>query len=255
MNNHLLHEAQIAIGYQFCDPTLLEKAFTHASVAESRVESNERLEFLGDSVLGLVVCHRIYEKFPSLLEGEMTKIKSLVVSRQVCADIARELGLTRFLNVGKGMQGSGDVPSSLPAAAFEAVVAAIHLDGGFDAARAFLLPLLDPLIESAARSGHQENYKSVLQQYAQQIGEAPPVYRVLDEKGPDHCKCFKVCVEIDQRRFSASWAQSKKRAEQMAALTALRVLGVIEDSEDGYVRMVDDAEADDEGSAPPGPDA
>ncbi len=241
MNSHLLHEAQIAIRYQFTNTALLELAFTHASVAESRLASNERMEFLGDAVLGLVVCHRIYEKFPRLLEGEMTKIKSLAVSRQVCADIARELGLQRFLNLGKGMQGSGEVPSSLPAAAFEAVVAAIYLDSGFESARAFLLPLIDPLIESAARSGHQENYKSVLQQHAQQLGDGAPVYRVLDEKGPDHAKCFKICVEIGVRRFSASWAQSKKRAEQLAALNALRDLGVVEDGENGCVRMTDDA--------------
>ena len=241
MNSHLLHEAQLAIRYQFTSTALLELAFTHASVAESRLASNERMEFLGDAVLGLVVCHRIYEKFPRLLEGEMTKIKSLAVSRQVCADIAKELGLQRFLNLGKGMQGSGEVPSSLPAAAFEAVVAAIYLDGGFESARAFLLPLIDPLIESAARSGHQENYKSVLQQHAQQLGDGSPVYRVLDEKGPDHAKCFKICVEIGVRRFSASWAQSKKRAEQLAALNALRDLGVVEDGENGCVRMTDDA--------------
>ncbi len=248
MNNHHLHEAQLAVGYQFGDVSLLETALTHASVADSRLESNERLEFLGDAVLGLVVCHRIYERFPSLLEGEMTKIKSLVVSRQMCADVARELDLTRFLNLGKGMQTVGEVPASLPAAAFEALVAAIYLDGGFDAARSFLLPRIDPLLDSAARSGHQENYKSVLQQHAQQLGEGPPVYRVLDEKGPDHAKCFKVCVEIGLRRFTASWAQSKKRAEQMAALNALRFLGVIEEG-DGCVRVSEDHA--DEGASPP----
>ena len=240
MNTHLLREAQSAIGYQFADPTLLELALTHASVAESRLDSNERMEFLGDSVLGLVVCHRIYETYPRLLEGEMTKIKSLAVSRQVCADIARELGLQRFLNMGKGMQSGADVPSSLPAAAFEAVVAAIYIDGGFEAAKAFLSPLVDPLIERAARSGHQENYKSVLQQHAQQLGEGAPIYRVLDEKGPDHCKCFKVCVEIGARRFTASWAQSKKRAEQLAALSALHDLGVVQNGADGCVRMAED---------------
>jgi len=244
MNNHSLHEAQLAVRYQFNDPALLEMAMTHASVAESRLDSNERMEFLGDSVLGLVVCHRIFENHPRLLEGEMTKIKSLVVSRQVCADIARDLGLQRFLNLGKGMQGATEVPSSLPAAAFEAVVAAIYLDGGFEAARGFLLPLLDPLIDSAARSGHQENYKSVLQQHAQQLGDGTPAYRVLDEKGPDHCKCFKVCVEIGLRRFEASWAQSKKRAEQLAALNALRELGVLEDADDGCVRLTEEARED-----------
>lgn len=243
MDEQILSQAQSALGYAFKDPAILRHALKHASVTESRLASNERLEFLGDSVLGLVVCHRIYEKFPKLLEGEMTKIKSLAVSRHVCCDIARQLGLPRFLEMGKGMQDNGEVPASLAAAALEAVIAAIYIDGGWQAAWDFITPLVDPLIDNAAQSGHQHNFKSVLQQHAQQMPSGTggtPVYRILDEKGPDHAKCFKICVELNGRRFTASWAQSKKRAEQMAALNALRDLGVVEEDGAGAVRFTSD---------------
>lgn len=230
MDSQSLAAAQAALKYTFKDPALLELALRHASVAPSRLSSNERLEFLGDSVLGLITCHAIYAKHPTLLEGEMTKIKSLAVSRQVCNDIARAMGLHTFLDLGKGMSGSEELPVSLAAAALEAVTGAIYLDGGFAAAEAFVRPLVEPHIDSAFRSGHQQNFKSVLQQHAQQLpamNGGIPVYRILDEKGPDHAKCFKIAVEIGGRRFTASWAQSKKRAEQLAALNALRDLNIV----------------------------
>jgi ribonuclease-3 len=234
------HAAEVKLGHSFRTPALLERALTHASVTEQRVESNERMEFLGDSVLGLVVAQRIYTRFPDLLEGEMTKIKSTAVSRQTCARIARRLGLDHMLVLGKGMQKGEPMPPSLAAAVFEAVIAAIYLDGGYEAAEKFIAPLLDPLIERAASSGHQENFKSVLQQHAQQTDQDPPAYRVLDEKGPDHAKAFKICAEIGGRRFTPCWGQSKKQAEQLAALTALEELGLVQKSADGDLKIVRD---------------
>jgi ribonuclease-3 len=225
---------QNIIGYRFADPTLLTRAMTHASVAESRQESNERMEFLGDSVLGLICCEMIYGLYPTLLEGEMTKIKSTVVSRQTCAVIARELGLQKFLLLGKGMQTQRDLPQSLAAAAVESVVAALYLDGGMEPVRRFLAPLLEPMIRRAAVSGHQENFKSVLQQHAQQTFGESPVYVVLDEKGPDHAKCFELAVEIAGRRYPACWGASKKQAEQQAALNALNELGLLDLTKDGH---------------------
>lgn len=233
MSPEQLEAVQQIIGFRFSEPGVLERAFTHASVAESRQASNERLEFLGDSVLGLVCCEMIYSLYPSLLEGEMTKIKSTVVSRQTCAAIARDLGLHKFLLLGKGMQSQRDLPQSLAAATVESVVAAIYLDGGLEPVRAFLRPLLEPIIRRAAASGHQENYKSVLQQHAQQSFGESPQYLVLDEKGPDHAKCFEVCVEIGARRFTPSWGASKKQAEQQAALIALNELGLLDQTDDG----------------------
>ncbi len=231
----VLRRAQAALGYQFQDTDLLARALTHASIATTRAESNERLEFLGDSVLGLVTSERIFQRFPALLEGEMTKIKSSAVSRQTCAMLARSLGLEEMLVLGKGMQTSTEMPQSLAAAVLESVIAAIYLDGGFEAARRFVTPLIDPLIERAFASGHQENFKSVLQQHSQQNGLETPTYRVLDEKGPDHAKCFKVGVEIGARKFEASWGPSKKQAEQAAALNALQELGVVHRTPEGHL--------------------
>lgn len=236
-----LARAEAALGHSFADRGLLVRALIHASVAEDRTQSNERMEFLGDSVLGTIVAERVFHRYPKLLEGEMTKIKSTVVSRQTCAAIARSLGLDELLVLGKGMQvagTAGSMPHSLAAAVLESVLAAIYLDAGYAATERFIGPLIDPYIQRAAVSGHQENFKSVLQQHSQQHDMETPVYRVLDEKGPDHAKCFKVAVEIGGRRFDASWGQSKKQAEQSAALLALTELGLVEQTADGLVRVV-----------------
>jgi ribonuclease-3 len=238
MDSSTRQAAERAIGRVFNDPALLDLALTHASVTESRLASNERLEFLGDSVLGLIACEHIYRRFPDMLEGEMTKIKSAVVSRSTCATIARATGLHTLLVLGKGMRHGGEPPSSLAAAVIEAVIAAVFLDGGLEAARAFIGPHLDGLIDEAAVSGHQQNFKSVLQQHAQQNLGHTPVYRVLDEQGPDHAKCFKVAVELGGRTFTSCWAQNKKRAEQLAALAALRELELVQEDGAGGVRFV-----------------
>jgi len=238
-----IESAQRAIGYTFKNPQHLVKALTHASVTDARVDSNERLEFLGDSVLGLVTSERIFTLFPDLLEGEMTKIKSTAVSRRTCAEIADSMGLMDLLLLGKGMRGGAPLPRSLSAAALEAIIAAIYLDGGLDAARSFLTPHLDACIQKAARLGHQENFKSVLQQHAQQQLGATPHYRVLDEQGPDHAKSFKIAVEIDGRQYAPKWGQSKKRAEQLAALEALREIGLVEHTKDGEIRLVESTAA------------
>lgn len=234
-----LAAAERAIGYTFADRRHLEESLRHASMADRRLDSNERMEFLGDAVLGMIVSERIYELFPTLLEGEMTKIKSTAVSRQTCARISQEMGLHEFLELGKGMQSQSRLPQSLAAAVLESVIAAIYLDGGYEAARGFIEPLLEPRIRQAAACGHQENFKSVLQQFAQQNLGEPPSYRVLDEKGPDHAKCFKIGVEIGGRRFESKWGQSKKQAEQLAALAALHDLGVVERSDDGVVHVIE----------------
>jgi ribonuclease-3 len=229
MDESTRRAAEEALGYSFRDPKLLECALTHASLADLRENSNERMEFLGDAVLGLVVCESVYARYPRMLEGEMTKIKSLAVSREMCARLAREMELPGMLSMGKGMQNGVEIPMSLAAAALEAVIAAVYIDGGFDAAKSFLRPRLDPVIDEAAASRHQQNYKSYLQQHAQQNRLESPQYRVLDEQGPDHAKCFKVGVEMGDRRFTPSWGQAKKRAEQEAAFNALRELGVLDE--------------------------
>ncbi len=235
MDIQTIEQAERIVGYQFQNRDLLVEALTHASIAESRLASNERLEFLGDAVLGMIVCERVFVRFPGLLEGDMTKIKSAVVSRRTCAVVAGRLGLGELLKLGKGMQGRDQLPSSLLAAVFESVIGAMFLEAGIDAVKAFVMPHLEPIIERAAESGHQHNFKSVLQQHAQQAWAASPMYVVLDEQGPDHAKTFQVCVEVAGRRFPSCWGQSKKQAEQQAALLALREMGVANDSPDGEV--------------------
>jgi ribonuclease III len=242
MDDQVRDRAQGIVGHEFADPGLLALALKHASTAENPLASNERLEFLGDAVLGLVVCDLVFRRYPALREGEMTKIKSHVVSRDTCAAIAKQLGLEQLLILGKGMQGGVTLPASLPAAALEAVIGALFLDAGFETAAAFIRPLVTGLVDSAALSGHQQNFKSVLQQHAQQTLGGTPQYRILDEQGPDHSKCFKICVEIGGRRFEPCWGQTKKRAEQEAALAALRELGVIRQLEGGELRVVAEEE-------------
>jgi ribonuclease-3 len=232
VESDLLERCQDVLGYHFGDPEILSLALTHASVASSRVDSNERLEFLGDAVLGLVTCHRLFALGDEgMLEGEMTKIKSSVVSRKTCAEISHELGLCDFISMGKGLASADDVPMSVAAALFEAIIGAIYVDGGFDAAEAFVARYLEPAIEEAIENQHHLNYKSRLQQAAQRQWGATPQYVLLDEKGPDHAKCFEVAVSVDGRHFPSAWGKSKKDAEQKAALSALQELGLIRASD------------------------
>lgn len=229
-----------ALGYTFSNPDLLTVALTHASVAETRQVSNERLEFLGDAVLGMVVCDALFRRFPDMLEGDLTKIKSAVVSRRTCAAIARKLGLDGLLILGKGMSNRPDLPSSLAAAVYESIIAAVYLDGGFHAAQAFILRSMNPVISRAVASGHQQNFKSLLQQYAQKNFGQNANYILLDENGPDHAKCFEMCVEIGARRFPSHWSDSKKRAEQGAALNSMIELGLaFRDDETGDIVLTD----------------
>lgn len=232
------------IGYAFHDRSLLSKAMVHASIATSRLDSNERLEFLGDAILGMVICDYLFRTFPSALEGELTKIKSNVVSRRTCAEIALEVGLEEELLLGKGMGSRENLPHSLAAAAFESVIGAIYLDGGLEHAAPFVLKHLAHRIDRAARLGHQHNFKSVLQQALQRSGSHNPAYVVLDERGPDHAKCFEICVDVAGRRFPGCWGTSKKTAEQQAALTALLELGFasVTDGGDVVVRRVEPGE-------------
>lgn len=225
----------------------LEEALTHPSYANEHrgsARDNQRLEFLGDAVLGMLACEHIFNEFPELLEGDMTKIKSTVVSRRTCAIIAGRLGLPELLKLGKGMQTRGDLPSSLAAAALESVIGAVYLEAGLDAVRAFIMPHLAPLVQRAADSGHQHNFKSVLQQHSQQVFGCSPLYVLRAEEGPDHAKRFLIGVQIEDRVFPACWGKSKKQAEQQAALAALRELRVAVDNEDGEVVIPASALAD-----------
>lgn len=226
------------LDYEFDNPELLQEALTHASSADARLESNERLEFLGDSVLGFVVCEYLFNTYPDLLEGELTKIKSSVVSRTTCAKVSQSARFAHLLTLGKGVSPGSELPTSIAAAVFESLIAAIYLDGGMDAARAFVIRHLKPHIEEAEASNHQRNFKSVLQHFAQKHLPTPPEYVLMAEKGPDHDKEFQVCVSLCDRTFEPAWAASKKEAEQRAALHALREVGlVVDDDSNGSVDL------------------
>jgi ribonuclease-3 len=231
VDQQTLQKCQELVGYHFKDLDLLKLALTHASVAPTRLESNERLEFLGDAVLGLTVCHELYVRCRKLAEGEMTKVKSLVVSRQTCATVAEEMGIPDLLATSKGLATRGGAGSGLPlsvsAAVFEAIIGAIYVDGGPDPAEEFVLRHMRPHIAEALRDEHRRNYKSALQQQAQREFGMAPEYLLLDEKGPDHRRCFEVAVRVDGRQFPSAWGISKKQAEQKAARLALVELGVL----------------------------
>ncbi len=229
MEQQTLDKIEQIIGYRFSNRNLLFEAFMHASAVDKRSMSNERLEFLGDSVLALVICRTIFERSPDYLEGDLTKMKSMLVSRGTCAKVARQLNLHQFLKIGKGMAGSQSLHHSLAAGLLEALIAAIYLDGGFEAAQTFILKNFDPIIREAHAEQAQGNFKSILQQYAQQHFNTTPNYELLDEKGPDHNKCFETQAVINQRHFQSAWGNNKKEAEQKAALKALIELGVIKD--------------------------
>lgn len=212
------------LGYQFQNKSFLFEAITHASVANGRLNSYERLEFLGDSILGFAVCEFLFKNYPDWLEGELTQVKSTVVSRRSCAEIGKLLKIDDWLVVGKGVGNKGKVPKSLLANAFESVVAAIYLDGGFEPVRSFLTPFIERQVRSAVDGGLEVNYKSELQQYAQKRYGLPPHYKLLDHDGPDHDKWFLVAAQVDKKAFDPAWGKNKKEAEQRAAANALAII-------------------------------
>lgn len=228
MDKEDLQKIEQIIGYKFSNRKLLTKALTHSSAADNRLLSNERLEFLGDSILGVAICQILFERFPSYLEGDLTKMKSMLVSRTTCAQVAKDLGLLQFLKVGKGLASDRALSGSLAAGLLEAIIAAIYIDSGFGAVRSVILRTFGPSIEQADAEQAQGNFKSLLQQYSQQQLNTTPVYELLDEKGPDHDKCFECQVVVADRHFSSAWGRSKKEAEQKAAFNALVELGMLE---------------------------
>jgi ribonuclease-3 len=219
-------ECERRIGYTFRDPAMLVAAVTHASGARHRLASNERLEFLGDAILGFIVCERLFSTFPESLEGDLTRIKSVVVSRETCSRLSTQLGLAEFLILGKGFSGGTgrSVPDSVLSDLFESLVAAIYLDGGMEMAKPFVERLLGPEIDKVVSGETGSNHKSLLQQWAQRDFGLTPTYEVLAEEGPDHSKSFRVSAQIGSRSYPPAWGRNKKEAEQRAASNALMEL-------------------------------
>jgi len=219
-----LRECQEILRYTFREPELLIRCLTHASAARTRLESNERLEFLGDAILGAIICEYLFERYPESSEGELTRIKSVVVSRQTCARITNDLGLLPYLVLGKGIATHNQVPDSVLATTFEALLGGIYIDGGYAPAREFVLWAVGDDVERAAECAIGVNYKSQLQQRTQRTLGETPCYQLIEEKGPDHSKHFKVSAVVGERKFPPAWGPSKKMAEQHAAHNALAEL-------------------------------
>lgn len=212
---------QEKLGYRFVYPELLALALTHSSAKTIEGGCNERLEFLGDAVLGVIISEVLYRSFSKFSEGELTRVRSSVVRRRTLSEVATKLGLDAHIVVGKGIRAKKELPPSLAGDVFEAVVAAIYLDRGLDEARDFVLRNLSSEVSLFVDQRSDENYKSILQQQVQKDRGVVPTYEVISETGPDHHKSFQVAAVIDGRRVGVSWGRSKKDAEQEAARQAI----------------------------------
>jgi ribonuclease-3 len=226
-----LSDFEQIVGYRFRDRELLARALTHKSYANERRETssshNERLEFLGDTVLGFVIGELIYRSFPNLQEGALSKIKAHLVSAATLSGKARALGIGRFLRMGAGEARSGGAEKlSLLADGFEAVVAAIYLDGGLPAAEAFLWRVFGTDVTGIDIGDLSfQDYKTALQEAAQALGLPLPEYRIVDEYGPDHEKVFVIQVFWNGEAFAYGRGLSKREAQRKAAKEALKKLG------------------------------
>lgn len=207
--------------YAFARPELLELALTHSSVGVSR--DNERLEFLGDAALDLVVAEELYRFHVELAEGELTELKADVVSRRTLAEAARRLRLFEHARVGPGL-GQRTLPRSVLANLYEAVLGAVYLDGGLDAVRAFALATLRGPLERVRSRKSSANPKQELQQLSQKRWSVLPTYVVLDTRGVAHARAFLVACEAGSERFPSAWGRTRKEAESWAAHEALLVL-------------------------------
>lgn len=210
------------IGYRFADPGLLQIALSHRSWCSEHPgePSNERLEFLGDAVLGLVVTDALFSRFPDEPEGQLAKARASVVSAAALADVGLALGLGNDVRLGKGEAASGGAEkSSILADAVEAVIGAVYLDGGIEPARVLVLEQLDRRISDAASRPGARDYKTRLQEVAAADGQRPPVYEIT-ESGPDHLKRFEATVRIGGEVRGTGNGSSKKEAEQRAARAA-----------------------------------
>lgn len=216
--------------YQFRDTGLLTTAMTHSSYAnehrDQHIQNNERLEFLGDSILGLVSADYVYHRYPHLPEGQLTKLRAAVVCEKTLYEVAKELGLDQLLLLGRGEEnGGGRKRPSILADSVEALIGAIYLDGGLEPARAFILSFLPAKVDLAEAGGAFRDYKTALQEIVQKNRQETLSYHLSGESGPDHDKRFTVQVLLNSNIFAEGTGRSKKEAEQMAAKAALELMG------------------------------
>ena len=230
--------AESLLGFPFRDPSLFRRALTHRSFCNEEdldsTESYERLEFLGDAVLELIISGHLYRQFSSAQEGQLTKSRVSLVRRETLASVARRLRLGEYLRVGHGVEASGDrYQDKVLADVFEAVVAAVYLDRGLEAACDFVGRHMAPELEEIAHSGSPpENPKSSLQELLQGQGSPPPSYRLIGRKGPDHSPIFTVEAVVGEKEIGTGKGGNKAEAEKAAAQDALtRLKGAPPESE------------------------
>ena len=221
-----INKIEESIGYKFKNKDLLINALTHTSYAhENNKESNEKLEFLGDSILEFVSSKYIYNKYPNLQEGEMTKVRATVVCEESLYKIAKSHGFGEFLFLGRSeVKTGGKNRPAILADSVEAVIAAIYLDGGLQEADKFIIENLDKEIEKATKHVGDKDYKTVLQEKLQEHGEVKIEYEIINETGPDHDKYFEAQVKCNGKILAQGKGKSKKEANMHAAKKALENL-------------------------------
>jgi len=223
-----LYALEYKISHIFNDIQLLDQAFTHRSALtcnDNYSRCNERMEFLGDAVLGLVVSSLLYKEFPDYAEGQLTKLKAVVVSQSILTYCSRELGLGEYIRFSPGESSAGgkDRPSNL-ANALEALIAAIYIDGGLKSAEDFIIRILSGEILELDKDEMKRDYKTALQEYWQASSQKPPVYKIVSEIGPDHDKRFEIEVILSGESYGTGIGRNKKEAEQRAAENALETI-------------------------------
>ena len=223
-----MKDLQQAIGYTFNDPALLTEALTHSSYAHEQhkgMKYNERLEFLGDAVLSIIVSDYIYKHCPELPEGELTKLRASLVCEKSLFDFAKQIELGSYLRLSNGERRNGGAKRpSIVSDAFEALIAAVYLDGGMEPARSHVLRFIVPEIESHKNRSFKD-YKTALQEIIQKNPGEKLEYRLIGSTGPDHDKHFKVEVCLNSNVIGRGGGRSKKEAEQQAAREALELMG------------------------------
>ena len=222
-----LNELEKVLDYRFKNPAHLRLALTHSSYANElrshKAEYNERLEFLGDSVLGVIISEYVYKKNPDFKEGELTKTRSKIVCESTLAEVASEIELGEYMLFGKGEALTGGrTRRSILADAFEALIAALYLDGGFEVVRPIIFKLMGEQIDLVEKGLIVDDYKTHLQEVVQMKKDNRIKYELLDEKGPDHRKSFRTAVKINTVVIGIGEGRSKKESEQEAAKMALR---------------------------------
>ncbi len=225
-----MQELEKKLNYTFRSPALLEEALCHSSYANEhrtgQIHSNERLEFLGDSVLGFVTAEFLFLQHPDLPEGDLTRIRAALVCEQSLYEVAQKLDLGRYLKLGRGEEaGGGRARTSILADATEAVLAAVYLDGGITAAKALIHRVLLDVEREEAVEERRRDYKTALQEFVQRQADQVLTYRMAGEEGPDHAKTFLAEVLLNGKPLGTGSGHSKKEAEQAAAKAALSALG------------------------------